>query len=337
MRQAFEIGRKDLRILSLSPIGWLVLIILLVQGGSMLVNNLTHRSTWIWNMGEFTPSVTFNMLFGYSNSLITGIFIQLYIYIPLLTMGLMSKEQSDGTIRLLFSSPVKTSDIVVGKFLSILGIAVLITGLTALYGLLLHVFVIEQMDTGLLCGGLVMLFLIICLYGAIGLFISSLTSYQFVAAMGSVCVFLLLEYAGNLNTSQLPVLVSEALVWLQGFSFLYYFKGYLGSWEIVYLILLTVLFLALTYVRLQSQRESVTGFVRFRRYVIVLITGALIAYISSLPAFKYYWDLRQADLSDAQLKINKSSLPAWRMWMMQIIPMIFITIGLYVLWRRRTR
>lgn len=337
MRQAFEIGRKDLRILSLSPIGWLVLIILLVQGGSMLVNNLTHRSMWIWNMGEFTPSVTFNMLFGYSNSLITGIFIQLYIYIPLLTMGLMSKEQSDGTIRLLFSSPVKTSDIVVGKFLSILGIAVLITGLTALYGLLLHVFVIEQMDTGLLCGGLVMLFLIICLYGAIGLFISSLTSYQFVAAMGSVCVFLLLEYAGKLNTSQLPVFVSEALVWLQGFSFLYYFKGYLGSWEIVYLILLTVLFLALTYVRLQSQRESVTGFVRFRRYVIVLITGALIAYISSLPAFKYYWDLRQADLSDAQLKINKSSLPAWRMWMMQIIPMIFITIGLYVLWRRRTR
>lgn len=337
MRQAFEIGRKDLRILSLSPIGWLVLIILLVQGGSMLVNNLTHRSTWIWNMGEFTPSVTFNMLFGYSNSLITGIFIQLYIYIPLLTMGLMSKEQSDGTIRLLFSSPVKTRDIVVGKFLSILGIAVLITGLTALYGLLLHVFVIEQMDTGLLCAGLVMLFLIICLYGAIGLFISSLTSYQFVAAMGSVCVFLLLEYAGKLNTSQLPVFVSEALVWLQGVSFLYYFKGYLGSWEIVYLILLTVLFLALTYVRLQSQRESVTGFVRFRRYVIVLITGALIAYISSIPAFKYYWDLRQADLSDAQLKINKSSLPAWRMWMMQIIPMIFITIGLYVLWRRRTR
>lgn len=337
MSQAFEISRKDLRILGMSPIGWLVLIILLVQGGSMFVNNLSHRSTWIWNISEFTPSVTFNMLFGYSNSLITGIFIQLYIYIPLLTMGLMSKEQSDGTIRLLFSSPVKTRDIVWGKFLSILGIAGFITGLTALYGLLLHLFVIHQMDTGLLFVGLLMLFLLICLYGAIGLFISSLTSYQFVAAMGSVCVFLLLEYAGKLNTSELPAFVSGGLVWLQGISFLYYFKGFLGSWEVLYLLLLTFMFLTLTYVRIQSQRESVSSFVRFRRYAVVLITVILIAYISSLPAFKYYWDVRQTDLSDAQLKISKRNLPAWRMWMMQIVPFLFVIIGLFVLWRRKTR
>lgn len=44
----------------------------------------------------------------------------LYLYMPLLTMGLMSREFSSGSIKLLYSSPVTSSQIVMGKFLAMI-------------------------------------------------------------------------------------------------------------------------------------------------------------------------------------------------------------------------
>ena len=44
----------------------------------------------------------------------------LYLYIPLLTMGLMSREFSSGSIKLLYSSPITSTQIVLGKFLSMM-------------------------------------------------------------------------------------------------------------------------------------------------------------------------------------------------------------------------
>lgn len=41
----------------------------------------------------------------------------LYFYIPLLTMSLVSKELSSGSIRLLYSSPITNTQIIVGKIL----------------------------------------------------------------------------------------------------------------------------------------------------------------------------------------------------------------------------
>ena len=44
----------------------------------------------------------------------------LYLYIPLLTMGLMSRELNSGSIKLLYSSPVTNTQIILGKYLSMM-------------------------------------------------------------------------------------------------------------------------------------------------------------------------------------------------------------------------
>lgn len=66
-------------------------------------------------------TITFSVTAGFVLGL-KGIYevIQetIYLYIPLLTMNLMSREYSSGSIKLLYSSPVNSIQIITGKFVS---------------------------------------------------------------------------------------------------------------------------------------------------------------------------------------------------------------------------
>ena len=53
----------------------------------------------------------------------------LYFYIPLLTMSLVSKELSSGSIRLLYSSPITNTQIIVGKFFSMMIYGLIMIGI----------------------------------------------------------------------------------------------------------------------------------------------------------------------------------------------------------------
>src|SRR6202012_2889465 len=78
---------------------------------------------------------------------------KLYLYLPLLARGLMSREINAGTIKLLYSSPIKVREIIYGKYLSMMvyNLAlVLVLALIVVFGL----FNIQHADAGLLFGGL---------------------------------------------------------------------------------------------------------------------------------------------------------------------------------------
>src|SRR6185437_4184988 len=122
----------------------------------------------------------------------------LYLYVPLLTMGLMSRELSSGSIKLLLSSPIRISKIVLGKFVAMMGYCLLFVAVLVLYCLCGSI-LIRHMDMGMIVPALVGTYLLILAYSAIGLFMSSLTPYQVVAALSTLGVLAFMNYIGNIG------------------------------------------------------------------------------------------------------------------------------------------
>src|SRR5690606_35795594 len=104
------------------------------------------------------------------------------------------------SIKLLLSSPVTVSQIVLGKFLSMMGYAfvlALVLGSFIISGLIS----IEGLDIEFVLGGILGIYLLMCAYSAIGLFMSSLTSYQVVAAISTLAILAALNFVGQIGQS----------------------------------------------------------------------------------------------------------------------------------------
>ena len=112
-------------------------------------------------------------------------------------MGLMSRtEINSGTIKLLYSSPIKVREIIFGKFLAMMVYNLALVGILAII-VVCRLFNIHAADTGLLISGLIGIYVLLCAYAAIGLFMSCLTSYQVVAALSTLVLLAALSYIGT--------------------------------------------------------------------------------------------------------------------------------------------
>jgi len=124
-------------------------------------------------------------LIGYTLYNVTFLFL---ILVPILTMRSLSEEQRNKTDQLLYTSPVSLLSIVAGKFLalvSVFGIPVLII---CLYPQILGMYGTVNMGMSYLA--IFGFFLLGCSYIAIGLFISSITESQIIAAVISFVVLM---------------------------------------------------------------------------------------------------------------------------------------------------
>ena len=104
MKTIIKIMKNELYTLFYSPIAWLVLIIFAFQAGMAFsdayLDQLRQQA-----LDYSLYGVTRSLLFGW-DGVISSMQRQLYLYIPLLTMGLMSQEYNRGSIKLLYSSPI---------------------------------------------------------------------------------------------------------------------------------------------------------------------------------------------------------------------------------------
>jgi len=123
----------------------------------------------------------------FSLSLILFVFL---IFSPLLTMRLISNERSTGTIELIFTSPVRSVDFVLGKYLAVLGVY----GIALLFTLEFPAFLVSVGDPDLqvLATQYFGLVLVGGTFLAAGLFCSCLTENQIVAAVTTFSILLLL-------------------------------------------------------------------------------------------------------------------------------------------------
>jgi len=290
MKTILKIARTELALLFYSPIAWFLLIAFMFQAGlaytSEIEGILTSQDMGGRNLKYlmFLTSRTFAPPFGIWPQLVG----KLYLYLPLLTMGLMSREINGGTIKLLYSSPIKVREIIFGKYLSMMvyNLAlVLVLAIIVLFGLS----DIQHADAGMLFAGLLGVYLLLCAYAAIGLFMSCLTSYQVVAALSTLVLLAVLSYIGQLWQDIDFVRDLAYFLSIQGRAD-HMLMGLITTKDIIYFMVIIGMFLGFGIYKLQSDRESRPLIVKIGRYVGIVVLALAIGYVSARPGLVGYLD-----------------------------------------------
>ena len=124
------------------------------------------------------------------------------VIVPVLTMRVIAEERKQKTDQLLYSLPVTTTQVVMGKYLALLAVYLVPLGIVSLYPLLFSRFGEVYLPTAY--GSIVAFFIMGAALLALGMFLSSLTESQGLAAGLGIGVILL-----NYFSVQLSEYVSE--------------------------------------------------------------------------------------------------------------------------------
>lgn len=302
MKIIYRIALAELQSLFYSPVAWLILIVFTIQCSfafTGVVDANVVRKAMGYGVGNLTLDIYAGM-HGFFKTLQE----YLYLYIPLLTMGLMSGELSSGSIKLLYSSPVRNSQIILGKYLSMLVYGLVLIGIICVY-VIYSAFVVKQLDVSMVLTGLLGIYLLICAYAAIGLFMSSITSYQVVAAMGTLAIFALLNVIKGIG--QNIDFVREITYWLSINGRCNEFvRGMICSEDLLYFLIVIVLFLTLSILRLKAIRQKTPWKISLGKYAAVVIFAVVIGYFSARPSLKCFYDAtrtKQQTLTENSQKI----------------------------------
>lgn len=279
--------KTELKVLFFSPIAWLILIVFAFQVG-MDYSTIFSERFLHQEIGYAARSATAELYGGYGG-LMVKLLGYLYLYIPLLTMGLMSRELSSGSIKLLYSSPVSNFQIIMGKYFT-----------TLVYGLILcvmftipfiHTYLqVKDADVWLMLTAMLGVYLTIAAYAAIGLFMSTVTKYQVVAVVGTLAILAILNFIGDVG--QEYDFVRDITYWLsikgRSKEFIY---GMICTRDVLYFVLVIFMFLGLSIVKLQGERLKLSKWNTFLRYAGVVVFAVLLGYISSRPKLIKYLDV----------------------------------------------
>lgn len=234
------IYKRELRSIFHSVIGYVFMAVIMFFTGLYFL---------AVNLGSGYP------YFAYTLSSI--VFITMLV-IPILTMRIMTEDRKQNTDQLLYTAPVSIGKIIIGKYLSLLTTFLVPLAIMCLYPLILLTFgSVPMLETYTAILGFA-LFGAACL--AIGMFMSSITDNQIVAAILTL-VMLFIGYMmkgiiGLLFTSE--NLITKILHCYDISSHITsYFSGSFSLKDTLYFITLIILFLFFTYQIVQKKRWSV--------------------------------------------------------------------------------
>ena len=252
MSRVLTIAGKELRTYLFSPMAWVVATVFLGISGLLFYNIITWYSMQSFQMMRFQGmmgQVNANrMVFQptFQNMAVT-----LLLLVPIVTMRLLAEEKKNRTAQLLFTSPVRLGEIVAGKYLA----AVLLLSGILLLTLYMPVMVwaYGSLDWGPILSGYLGMVLLIGAFVAFGMFASSLTENQIVAAVltfGILLAFWLLGWAAELGGDFAKVFEHLSIIThLEGFL-----KGVVETKDVVYYLSVAALGLFLTHRVLESNR-----------------------------------------------------------------------------------
>jgi ABC-2 type transport system permease protein len=253
MKSVWIIAKKELRAYFTSPIAYVVMTVFLVLTGFFF-----YSLVWWFNAQSmqaaqnpyYAQQMNINlMVFG---PLFNNMSIILLLVLPLLTMRLFAEEKKVGTEELLMTSPIGVGRIILGKYLASLIVVAAMLALTALPAVL--TFLYGNPELAPILNGYLGLFLMAAAFLAVGLFFSSLTENQIVAAVltfGALLLFWVLNWASG----------SASGFWsgiLNYVSFFPHFgnstQGILDTTDLVYYASFAFFGLFLTHAVIQSRR-----------------------------------------------------------------------------------
>ena len=247
MRNILAVAGKEIRAYFHSPIAYLVMAVYAVLCGFFFYSFTatyvvqTFRMQAMGGMGM--PNMTINDYV--IRPLFEGVLtIVLLLLIPLITMRLYAEEKRSGTIELLLTSPVTDFQIIAGKFLGALllfGTMIVIT-----FGFIGTLFLYGNPSAKPLIAQAVGLFLFGASLLALGMWISTFTKNQIIAAVVSFAAFLLI-YVLDWVTAYSNGPVSSVLSYMSLTThFDAFAKGVVDLKDLVYYLSVIVLGIFLT-------------------------------------------------------------------------------------------
>lgn len=175
------IFRKDMRTYLGNPTGYVFITLFIIVAQAVLIlreeffsRNLADLAT----LNEYMPAI-------------------LMIFVPALTMNAWADERRSGTDELLLTLPVRDGEVVLGKYLGVLGTYTVSLALTAVAQLSVLA-ILGEPDKGLMFSTYAGYFLVGALFAAIGLASSMLTANVTVAFIMGVVGCALLVITGSL-------------------------------------------------------------------------------------------------------------------------------------------
>jgi ABC-2 type transport system permease protein len=250
------IFNRELRAYFSSSIAYVVITMFLIITGYFFYNLIATFSV-ISFQAQANPMMArqYNLL-NINETVVRPLFgnisIIMLLMTPLLTMRLLAEERKAGTMELLLTYPVRDIEVVTGKFLACFTVFLAMIFSTFIYPALL-VFLGEP-ELMPIITGYIGLILLGAAFIALGLFTSSLTENQIIAAslaFGILFVFWLMSYSVTLVSPALGQVISYIAITehLESLA-----KGVVDTEDVIYYLLFVTLFLFLTLRSLESKR-----------------------------------------------------------------------------------
>ncbi len=203
MRNIWAFLLKEMQLYFQSATAYVVATAFLVLSGFFFYTQLTDFAQMLsyYQYYQQNPMVLqqLNVNDFVVGPLFNNINVILLLVIPLITMRSFAEEKKLGTEELILTSPVSVNQVVIGKFLAAMAFYICLLALTSHFPLILYK--MSTPDTGKVLSGYLGLLLIGGTFISFGLFTSSLTSNQVVAAIFSFAVLLLFWIVGWLAES----------------------------------------------------------------------------------------------------------------------------------------
>ncbi|MDP2316157.1 MAG: ABC transporter permease subunit [Pseudomonadota bacterium] len=254
MRNILAIGRREVSAYMTTPIGWIILCAFVLLFSFFFVVGLLQYDQASAD-AVFNPYAADQL--NVNDMIVAPLFGNMQVILLLaasaLSMRLIAEDRRTRAIDLLLTSPVRSSEIVVGKFLGAIGFATIIASTTFLYGGILML--LGEPDPGIMFSNYLGFILLFGTLLAIGLFTSSLTENQVVALMVSFAIslmFYILGWTGQLMDDGALKTTVEYLSMLSHFEQLS--KGVLRLQDIVYFLTFIGFFLFATTQRVEALR-----------------------------------------------------------------------------------
>ncbi len=253
--KTLQIAQHELRRIFVSPLAWATLgVVQFILGVVFLltIHDLVNNPSFLMDETVGVTEIIGGSLYGFA----ALIFL---LVVPLLTMRMFSEERRSGSIDLYLSAPISLTELVLGKFLGLLGFLLVMILVVSLMPLTL--LPATPLDFGRLAAGMLGLYLMMAAFGAAGLFVSSLTEQPVIAAVVSLVLLLLLWLVGWFSEWTLPLFGKEYAV---GAPFAYlsmtnhfdsFIQGLFDTADLFYYLLFCGVFLALTVQRLDMERS----------------------------------------------------------------------------------
>lgn len=177
----FAIFKRELKAYFTSPLGYVFLAIFYAFSGLFF---------YIFSLSVGSTDIS---------SVFLMMFIVLMVFVPLLTMRLLSEDKKQKTDQLILTAPVSLLSIVMGKFLAAYAIFAIGVAVMPVYGFVMSTFATVSWLP--IWGNTVGLLLLGGIFVSIGLFISSLTENQMIAAIGGFFINLMILLMNTLKSA----------------------------------------------------------------------------------------------------------------------------------------